>query len=176
MAKPKNTTNRTYVCKARLHRSTNAHEVLKARRITAGVLFDAALDELADKQPGETLSGNDAQLLTTIVGRTLGIQRGPLDQRCRIATVGKAVNAWNNHVNHEHGLPAKYDGQPVRTIETYANQQRLLKPLVTVNDSGNATLRFPGLPPIRLYSYQDSRQSGSTATSRCPTTSPPTHR
>ena len=124
------------------------------RRIAAGVLFDAALDALADKHPGQTLDGNEAQLLTTAVGRALGIERGPLNQRCRIATVGKAVNAWNNHVNHEHGLPAKYAGQPVRTIETYANNQRLQKPLVTVNDSGNATLRFPGIPPIRLYSYQ----------------------
>ena len=154
MAKHRNTTNRTYLCKAKLHRNTNAHEVLKDRRIAASVLYDAALDALADKHPGQTLSGNQAQLLTTIVARTLGIQRGPLDTRCRIATVGNAVNAWNNHVNHGQGLPRKYDGKPVRTIETYANNQRLQKPLVTVNESGNATLRFPGLPPIRLYSYQ----------------------
>ena len=154
MAKPKNTTNRTYLCKGRLHRNTNAHEVLKDRRIAADVLYDAAIDELADKHPGKTLAGNQAQLLATAVGRALGIQRGPLDQRCRIATVGKAVKAWNNHVNHGQGLPRKYDGKPVRTIETYANGQRLQKPLVTVNESGNATLRFPGLPPVRFYSYQ----------------------
>ena len=154
MAKPKNTANRTYLCQGRLHRNTKAHEVLKERRIAAGVLYDAAIDELAGRHAAKTLDGNQAQLLTTAVGRALGVQRGPLDTRCRIATVGKAVNAWNNHVNHGQVLPKKYDGKPVRTIETYANNQRLQKPLVTVNDSGNATLRFPGLPPIRLYGYQ----------------------
>ena len=151
MAKPKNTTNRTYVCQGRLHRSTNAHQVLQQRRVDAGVLFDAALDELAQKHPGETLGGNDAQLLATAVAQQLGIQHGPLNQRCRIAITGKAVNAWNNHLNHQQGTPRKYHGEPVRTIETYASNQRLQKPLVTVNASGNATLHFPNLPPIRLY-------------------------
>ena len=152
MPKPKNTATRTYVCQGRLHRSTNAHQVLYARRVNAGVLFDAALDELAQKHPDETLSGNDAQLLATVVARKLSLERGPLNTRCRIATVGKAVNAWNNHVKHQQGAPRKYNGQPVRTIETYANNKRTEYPLVTINNAGNATLRFPNLPPIRLYS------------------------
>ena len=140
------------MCQGRLHRSTNAHQVLQQRRVDAGVLFDAALDELTQKHPSETLGGNDAQLLATAVAQKLGTQRGPLNQRCRIAITGKAVNAWNNHVKHEQGPPRKYHGEPVRTIETYASNQRLQKPLVTVNATGNATLRFPNLPPIRLYS------------------------
>ena len=82
----------------------------------------------------------------------MGIQRGPLNNRARIAIVGNAVNAWNNHVNHDAGLPKKYAGLPVNTIETFANGDRLNKPLVTFNRSDNAALRFPGLPPIRLTS------------------------
>ena len=39
----------------------------------------------------------------------------------------------------------------MRTIETYANNQHLQRPLVTVNASRNATLHFPNLPPIRLF-------------------------
>ena len=46
--------------------------------------------------------------------------------------------------------PQKYAGLPVKTIETFANGDRLKKPLVTFNRNGNAALRFPGLPPIRL--------------------------
>ena len=152
MPKPKNTTNRTYICQGRLHRKTKAHEILKERRITAGILFDAALEELATAHQGKTLDGNDAQLLATAVARKLGAQRGPLRQRCRIATVSKAVNAWNNHIKHERGAPRKYNGEPVRTIQTYANNKRMENPLVTINNAGNATLRFPNLPPIRLYS------------------------
>ena len=78
----------------------------------------------------------------------------PLDRRCRIATVSKAVNAWNNHVNHDYGLPNKCKGQPVRTIDTFANSRKFEKPLVTFNQGGNAKLHFPRLPPIRLYSYR----------------------
>ena len=62
------------------------------------------------------------------------------------------MNAWNNHINHDFGLPQKYAGLPVKTIETFANGDQLGKPLVTFNASRNATLRFPGLPPIRLIS------------------------
>ena len=152
MPKPKNTTNRTYLCQGRLHRKTKAHEILKERRITAGILFDAALDKLATDHQGKTLDSNEAQLLATAVARKLGAQRGPLGQRCRIATVSKAVNAWNNHVKHQQGAPRKYNGQPVRTIETYANNKKTEYPLVTINNAGNATLHFPNVPPIRLYS------------------------
>ena len=151
MPKPKNTTNRTYLCQGRLHRKTKAHEILKERRITAGILFDAALDKLATDHQGKTLDGNEAQLLATAVARKLGAQRGPLGQRCRIATVSKAVNAWNNHIKHGQNPPRKHDGEPLRTIETYANTKRFERPLVFVNKGGNATLHFPGLPPIRLY-------------------------
>ena len=154
MAKPKNTTTRTYVCQGRLKRGTNALEILRDRRIQAGVLFDAAIQNLTRNHPGQTLNSNQSQILATTVAQELEVQHGPLQQRCRIATVGKAVNAWNNHINHEYGLPAKYDKEPVRTIDTFAHNKRFEKPLVTINDSGNATLRFPGLLPIRLYSYQ----------------------
>ena len=154
MSKPKHTATRTYVCQGRLHRDTDAHHNLLDRRVTAGALCDAALDELASHHAGKTLDGNQAQKLATVVANQLKIQRGPLNNRCRIAVVGNAVNAWNNHVNHDFGLPQKYAGQPVRTIETFANGDRLGKPLVTVNAGGHATLRFPGLPPIRLISCQ----------------------
>ena len=152
MAKPKNTASRTYVCQGRLHRGTNAHQILKGRRIAAAVLFDTTLNQLAANHQEETLTGNQAQLLTTKVARQLGIQRGPLDSRCRIAVAGKAVNAWNNHVKHHYGIPRKYDGNPLRTIETYANSKKFQRPLVTVNEGGNPKLHFLGLPPIRLYS------------------------
>ena len=150
MSKPKDTTTRTYVCHGRLHRGTNAHELLQTRRVTAGLLFDRALDELTACHAAQTLDGNQAQKLATTVANHLGVQRGPLNTRCRIAIVGNAVNAWNNHLNHDFGLPQQYAGNPVKTIETFANSNRHKKPLVTCNTSGNATLHFPGLPPIRL--------------------------
>lgn len=152
MAKPKNTATKTYKCHGRLHRRTSAHDLLEERRTEADILFDATMDELAKNYASETLNGNQAQLLTTAVANNLGIQRGPLDNRCRIAIGQKAVTAWNNHVKHGFGIPEKYDGQPVRTIETFANSKRFEKPLVTVNDGGNARLLFPGLTPVRLYS------------------------
>ena len=152
MAKPKNTASRTYVCQGRLHRGTNAHEVLQDRRIKAGALSDAVLNKLAANHPQEALSNNQAQLLTTKAAQELGVQRGHLQNRCRIAIGQKSVNSWNNHVNHKYGLPHKYEGNPVRTIDTYANSKKFEKPLVTVNEGGNAKLHFPGLPPIRLYS------------------------
>ena len=162
MAKPKNKATRTYVCHGRLNRGTNAHEVLQDRRIAAGVLSDAVLNELAANHPQEALSNNQAQLLTTNVAQELGIQRGPLDNRCRIAVASKAVNAWNNHVNHNYGIPRKYDGNPVQTIDTYANSKKFEKPLVTVNEGGNATLRFPNMPPIRLHSSRTLPQDQPT--------------
>ena len=141
------------MCQGKLHRSTHAHQILSQRRVSAGVLFDAALDELAQKHPNETLNGNEAQLLTTAIALKLGFHRGgPLHQRSRIAITGRAVNAWNNHVKNQHGLPRKCQGEPIRTIETYASNQRFQKPLVTINEAGHPTLRFPNLPPIRLYS------------------------
>lgn len=154
MAKPKNTATRTFVAHGRLHRGTNAHEVLKERRVAAGILFDATISELAENHAGEILNGNQAQLLTTVVANNLGLQRGPLDNRCRIAISQKAVTAWNNHVKHDFGLPQKYDSEPLRTIETFANNRKYEKPLVTINENGNAKLHFPGLPPIRLYCCQ----------------------
>ena len=152
MLKPKSTTSTTFVCHGRLHRNTNAAAVLANRRVSAGILFDATLDQLDAYHTGHALNGNQAQNLTTTVANQLGIQRGPLNHRARIAIVGNAVNAWNNHLNHDFGLPKKYGGLPVKTIETFANGDRLKKPLVTFNRSGNAALRFPGLPPIRLVS------------------------
>ena len=152
MPKPKSTTSRTFVCHGRLHRNTNAPAVLADRRVSAGILFDATLEQLDAHHAGHALSGNQAQRLTTVVANLLGIQRGPLNNRARIAIVGNAVNAWNNHLNHDFGLPKKYAGLPVKTIETFANGERLKKPLVTFNRNGNAALRFPGLPPIRLIS------------------------
>lgn len=150
MSKPRHTATRTFVCQGRLHRNTNAHAVLRHHRVSAGILCDASLDELANHHTSQTLDGNQAQKLATVVANQLGVQRGPLNQRCRIAIAGKAANAWNNHLNHDFSLPQKYNGRPVNTIETFANGDRLGKPLVTFNQSGNATLRFPGLPPVRL--------------------------
>ena len=152
MAKPKNKGTRAYVCQGRLSRTTNAHDVLHERRVTAGVIFDRALDELSENHAGEVLEQNDAQLLATAVGRALGLVRGPLNNRCRMAVVGRAVNVHNAHVKHENGLPEGYRGKPVRTLETYAAGDKEKRPLVTVNQNGKATLRFPGLPPIRLLS------------------------
>ena len=152
MPKPKSTTSITFVCHGRLHRNTNAPAVLANRRVSAGILCDATLDQLDAYHAGQALNSNQAQKLTTIVANQLGIQGGPLNHRARIAIVGNAVNAWNNHLNHDAGLPKKYAGQPVNTIETFANGDRLRKPLVIFNRSDNATLRFPGLPPIRLIS------------------------
>ena len=172
MAKPKNKATRTYVCHGRLNRGaklhkhlkadrhtnprkgTKGHEVLKERRIQAGVLFDAAIDELTKNHSGKTLKGNESQKITTTVANQLGVQRGHLQNRCRIAIVGKAANAWNNHVKHGYGLPSKYDGQPVRTIDTYAHNKRFKKPLVIFTEKGNPKLVFPGLPTIKLYSYR----------------------
>ena len=150
MSKPQNTTTRTFVCHGRLHRNTNALQLLLHRRTSAGLLFDTALDTLHNQHHNQTLNGNQSQRLATKVAKHLNVQRGPLNQRCRIAIVGNAVNAWNNHLNHDFNLPAKYNGRPVNTIETFANGQRFEKPLVVFNASGNAALRFPGLPPIRL--------------------------
>lgn len=152
MAKPKNTATRTFVCQGRLHRNTDAHNLLEQRRTEAGVLFDATINKLQNNHAGKTLNGNQAQLLGTVVANNLKVQRGPLDSRCRIAIGQKAVTAWNNHVKHDFGLPRKYDGRPVRTIETFANQKKNEKPLVTFTEKGNAKFHFPGLPPIRLYS------------------------
>ena len=150
MARPKNSTTRTYVCTGRLNRGTNAHAVLRDRRISASVLFDATLDHLERDHAGETLTGNESQLLATKVARELGMNRGAVNARSRIATVGRAVNAWNLHVKHNASPPRRRDGRPARTIETYADGHRHERPLVVVNEGGNATLRFPGLPPVRL--------------------------
>ena len=109
MSKPKNTTSRTYVATGRLHHTTNAHQVLHHRRITAGILHDAALQELAANHAGQAMNTNQALKLATIVANHLGIPRGPLNNRCRIAVIG---NAWNNHVNHDAGLPQ----QPTRPL------------------------------------------------------------
>ena len=162
MAKPKNKATRTYTCQGRLHRGTNAHAILKERRIQAGVLSDALLNNLADNYPEETLDGNQTQLLTTKVARELGVQRGPLNNRCRIAIGQKTVNSWNHHLNHNSGIPRHYQGNPVRTIETFAHNNRFDKPLVTFNKGGNAKLHFPGLPPIRLYSCRKLPQDQPT--------------
>ena len=149
MPEPKSTTSRTFVCHGRLHRNTNAPVVLADRRVSAGILFDATLDQLDAHHVGHALNGNQAQKLATNVANQLGIQRGPLNNRARIAIVG---NAWNNHVNHDAGLPQKHAGLPVNTIETFANGDRLNKPLLTFNQNRHAARRFPGLPPIRLIS------------------------
>ena len=163
MARPKNKVIRTYTCQGRLNRGTNAHELLEGRRIQAGVLFDAVLNELAASHQEETLDTNQSQLLTTTVSKELGIQKGPLRNRCRIAIAQKAVNAWNHHVKNDHGLPRQHEGKPVRTIDTFAHNKKFEKPLITFNEGRKAKLHFPGLPPIRLYSCR----------TRCPTR--PTH-
>ena len=150
MAKPTNKGTRTYLCHGRLNRSTNAHDLLKVRRVTAGVIHDSTLNRLAKEYPSQAVDGNTAQKLATVVCRELGLSSGPLNSRCRIAIAGNAANGHNSAVNHQAGQPRRYNGQPVRTIQTYANGQRLLRPLVTVNGGGNATLRIQGLPPIRL--------------------------
>ena len=51
MPKPKSTTSRTFVCHGRLHRNTNAPAVLADRRVSAGILFDATLDQLDTTTP-----------------------------------------------------------------------------------------------------------------------------
>ena len=162
MAKPKNKATRTYVCQGRLSRTTNALETLHQRRVTASMLFDAALDRLTDKHREQTLTGNDAQLLTTTVAREIGLSHDPLNTRCRIAIVGKAVTAHNAHVKNGAGLPRKYAGKPMRTIDTYAHNSRFQRPLVTFNQAQMPTLRFPGLPPIRLLSCRPLPQDQPT--------------
>ena len=114
------------------------------------MLYDAALERLAESHAEQAVSPNDAQLLATAIGRELGLNRGPLNSRCRIAIAGQAANAHNARVNHGAGEPARHDGEPVRTLPAYADNKRYERPLVTVNPSGRPTLRFPGLPPIRL--------------------------
>ena len=143
MPKPKSTTSRTFVCHGRLHRNTNALAVLANRRVSAGILSDATLDQLDAYHAGHALNGNQAQKLTTVVANQLGIQRGPLNNRARIAIVGNAVNAWNNRLNHDFGLPKKYAGLPVKTIETFANGDRLKKPLGHLQSQRQ---RHPTLP------------------------------
>ena len=150
MAKPRDKGTRTYLCHGRLNRGTNAHELLKHRRVTAGVIHDSVLGRLTEEYPSEAVDGNTAQKLATVVCRELGLSSGPLNSRCRIAIAGNAANGHNNAVDQGAGQPRRYNGQPVRTIQTYANGQRLLRPLVTVNGGGKATLRIQGLPPIRL--------------------------
>ena len=150
MAKPRNKGTRTYLCHGRLNRSTNAHNLLKHRRVIAGVIHDSTLNKLTEEYPSQAVDGNTAQKLATVVCRELGLSLGPLNSRCRIAIAGNAANGHNSAVNQGAGQPRRYNGQPVRTIQTYANGQRLLRPLVTVNGGGNATLRIQGLPPIRL--------------------------
>ena len=162
MAKPKNKATRTYVCQGLLNRGTKVHEILEDRRIAPGVLFDATLNELQANHQGETLDTNQSQLLTTIVSKKLGIQKGPLNRRCRIAIAQKAVNAWNNHVKHDYGLPKQYDGKPVSTIDTIDNNGKFPNPLVTFNNGGNPKLHFPGLPRIRLYSCRPLPQDQPT--------------
>ena len=81
MPKPKSTTSRTFVCHGRLHRNTNAPAVLADRRVSAGILFDATLDQLDAYHAGHALNGNQAQKLATTVANQLGIQRGPLNNR-----------------------------------------------------------------------------------------------
>ena len=162
MSKPPNKGTRTHVCQGRLSRTTNALETLQHRRVTASILFDAALDHLADTHREQTLSGNEAQLLTTAVAREIGLSHGPLNARCRIAIVGKAVNCHNAHVKNGAGLPKKYAGKPMRTIDTYAHNRRLQRPLVTFNQAHMPTLRFPGLPPIRLLSCRPLPQDQPT--------------
>ena len=162
MAKPKNKATRTYTCQGRLNRGTKAHETLQGRRLEAAVFHDAVLNELASNHPEEALSGNQAQLTATKVAQELGVHRGNLQNRCRIAIAQKAVNVWNHHLNHNHGIPRTYEGKPVRTIETFAHSKKLEKPLVTLNEAEKPTLHFPGLPPIRLYSCRKLPQDQPT--------------
>ena len=159
MAKPKNKATRTYKCQGRLNRGTNAHAILEERRIEAGILYDAILGDLADNCPEETLSNNQAQLLTTKVARELGVQRGPLNNRCRIATGQNAVNSWNNHVKHDYGIPRQYDGKPLRTIETFAHSKRLEKPLVTFNQDSNPKLHYAATRTTRTTTPQSTSET-----------------
>lgn len=109
----KNKVTRTYVCHGRLNRGTNTHEALKDRRVTAGMIHDSTLNRLTKEYPGEPVDGNTAQKLATIVCKELGLSRGPLNSRCRIAIVGNAANGHNNVVNQGAGEPRRYNGQPV---------------------------------------------------------------
>lgn len=155
MAKPKGTTTRTYVCRGHLN-DFHAHDVLFQHRVQAGILYDAAITEMQNRYPALTLNGNQAQKLATSVSQQLGINRGPLNQRCRIAVVSNAANNHNNHVKHDAGLPTPYDERPVRTIETFAHGTRHKKPLVILHNAENrqchAVLHIPGFPRIQLTS------------------------
>ena len=105
MARPKNTATRTCLCSGRLKRGTDAHELLRERRVKAAAPYDAALDELGKNHPGETLDGNRVQLIATAVAREQGISRGTLNSRCRIATAVKS-----RKITEPQYSPAKDEG------------------------------------------------------------------
>ena len=58
MSRPQDTATRTYVYRGQVHRHTRAFAKLQERRITAGVIHDAALAELQAHHQGPTLTGN----------------------------------------------------------------------------------------------------------------------
>ena len=153
MAKPKGTTTRTFVCRGRLN-DDRAHAVLRQHRVQAGVLYDAAIDDMTTNHPLQVLNGNQSQKLATAVSQQLGISKGPLNNRCRIAIVGNAANAHNQHAKQDAGPPAKYDSRPVRTIETFAHGNRHQRPLVILHRADNrqchGVLHIPGFPSIQL--------------------------
>ena len=153
MAKPKGTTTRTFVCRGRLN-DDHAHDVLHQHRVQAGILYDAAIDDMANNHPCQVLNGNQSQKLATAVSQQLGISKGPLNNRCRIAIVGNAANAHNQHIKHHANLPAKHDGKPLRTIETFAHGNRHQRPLVILHRADNrqchGVLHIPGFPSIQL--------------------------
>ena len=155
MAKPKGTTTRTFVCRGRLN-DDHAHDALYRHRVQAGLLYDAAIDVMETSYPSQVLSGNQSQKLATAVSQQLGISKGPLNNRCRIAVVGKAANAHNLHVKQHANPPTKHNGRPLRTIDTFAHGNRRQRPLVILHHADNrqchAALHIPGFPTIRLTS------------------------
>lgn len=179
MSKTANTGRRTLRCTAHLY-SKGAHHRLHNIRVAVAHIKDAALDAMLDTFPGQTVNPTQADKLTTNVVRELHqtaadanrhhqpsaaeiaamqVAAHPLNRRANIAAVQQSAVAYSNHVQHQFSLPAKYHGNPVRTIPSFAHGQRHRHPwlFITGNDKRRKTavLMIPNMPTLRLTACQE---------------------
>lgn len=80
MAKPKGTSTRKFACRGHLN-DEQAHAVSLQHRVQASVLYDAAIDAMANAHPSQALKGHKAQKLATAVSKQLGVSNGTLNNR-----------------------------------------------------------------------------------------------
>lgn len=179
MSRQANTGRRTVRCSAHLYHNAS-HQKFRNIRIAVACIKDHALDAMLNDFPDTPVSPNQAdRLASTVVNgikhaanaaasktqlsdadsAAMQVAIHTPNRRANVAIVQSAAVAYSNHIQHQFGLPAKYDGNPVRTIPSFAHGLRDQHPWLFITDNHKrrktAVLKIPNMPALRLTSCQE---------------------